>query len=381
MTTAVAPPSKHPATAALTSEVNIRRQRCHCYVPGSTSAGQVTPVAPSMSAEIRILMTAPCSPGAPPAPVTLQAELAGEVECLSCPAGVELQHPAALGEPEGRIDLAAAPVAVLPGLPDLLQGERRQPVVLDRRGPHAELDEPRVLAPARLPQPAQVALEDDLLEAGQVGRGDEVVPGGVGYQVPGVFADGPEAREAPVDEGDLTVGLADEVLGPEVEMAQRARQGLADLVEPLAVGVNEPDAIPQAGREGLADDRMPPGVVIVEQLPAGRLLRAVLPQEVLTQPGNLRQRPPGQERSLGTAERLGRRAERCGRPGFAGLAIGPLQQQHRFPVVDVRAQAGRRPDAASCVGAGEIALVGERLPAPVCPAVRVVIAGGPVRVP
>ncbi len=53
-----APPSKKPAIAAFTSEVNMRRQRCHCSVPGSTSAGQVTPVAPSMSAEMRILMRA-----------------------------------------------------------------------------------------------------------------------------------------------------------------------------------------------------------------------------------------------------------------------------------------------------------------------------------
>lgn len=57
-TTVSAPPSKKPATAPLTSEVNIARQRCHCSVPGSQSAGQVTPVAPSMSAEIRIFMPA-----------------------------------------------------------------------------------------------------------------------------------------------------------------------------------------------------------------------------------------------------------------------------------------------------------------------------------
>ena len=54
--TSSAPPSNRPPMAALTSEVNMRRQRCHCSVPGSTSAGQVTPVAPSMSAEMRIFM-------------------------------------------------------------------------------------------------------------------------------------------------------------------------------------------------------------------------------------------------------------------------------------------------------------------------------------
>src|SRR5690606_16286323 len=59
--TSVAPPEWNPAMAALTSEVNIDRQRCHCSVPGSTSAGQVTPVAPSMSAEIRTLTGATLS--------------------------------------------------------------------------------------------------------------------------------------------------------------------------------------------------------------------------------------------------------------------------------------------------------------------------------
>src|SRR5918994_6704042 len=54
--TSSAPPSRNPVMAPLTSEVNIARHRCHCSVPGSTSAGQVTPVAPSMSAETRIFM-------------------------------------------------------------------------------------------------------------------------------------------------------------------------------------------------------------------------------------------------------------------------------------------------------------------------------------
>ena len=56
MSTSSAPPSKNPSTAAFTSEVNIARQRSHWGVPGSTSAGQVTPVAPSMSALMRIFM-------------------------------------------------------------------------------------------------------------------------------------------------------------------------------------------------------------------------------------------------------------------------------------------------------------------------------------
>src|SRR5215207_2456048 len=54
--TSSAPPSRNPVMAPLTSEVNIARHRCHCSVPGSTSAGHVPPVAPSMSAETRIFM-------------------------------------------------------------------------------------------------------------------------------------------------------------------------------------------------------------------------------------------------------------------------------------------------------------------------------------
>ncbi|MGX1273284.1 hypothetical protein RKD18_006478 [Streptomyces phaeoluteigriseus] len=56
ISTSSAPPSKNPRTAALTSEVKNSRHRSHCGVPGSTSAGQVTPVAPSMSALIRIFI-------------------------------------------------------------------------------------------------------------------------------------------------------------------------------------------------------------------------------------------------------------------------------------------------------------------------------------
>ncbi|GAA2450661.1 hypothetical protein GCM10010405_37880 [Streptomyces macrosporus] len=58
ISTSSAPPAKNPATAAFTSEVNIGRQRSHWGVPGSTSAGQVTPVAPSMSALIKIFVMA-----------------------------------------------------------------------------------------------------------------------------------------------------------------------------------------------------------------------------------------------------------------------------------------------------------------------------------
>src|ERR1044072_4205845 len=52
--TSLAPPANRPSTHAFTSPVNIFRNRCHCSVPTSTSAVQLTPVAPSMSAEIMI---------------------------------------------------------------------------------------------------------------------------------------------------------------------------------------------------------------------------------------------------------------------------------------------------------------------------------------
>lgn len=66
--TSSAPPSKKPSTAAFTSEVNIDRHRSHCGVPGSTSAGQVTPVAPSMSALMRIFMARTVRAARPPLP-------------------------------------------------------------------------------------------------------------------------------------------------------------------------------------------------------------------------------------------------------------------------------------------------------------------------
>ncbi len=70
----------------------------------------------------------------------------------------------------------------------------------------------------------------------------------------------------------------------EVEVAQRARQRLADLVQPLAVGVHELHGLVQARRKVLADDRAGPGLVVVEQPPRRRLLRAVLAQEAVGQP-------------------------------------------------------------------------------------------------
>src|SRR5260370_37441997 len=60
----------------------------------------------------------------------LQAELVGEVKRLAGPVRVEQQHPAALPELEAGVDLAAAPVPVLPLLEDLGQGEGGHPVVL-----------------------------------------------------------------------------------------------------------------------------------------------------------------------------------------------------------------------------------------------------------
>jgi hypothetical protein len=61
--TSSVPAAKNPSMAAFTSEVNIRRQRCHCSVPGSTSVGQVTLVAPTISAEMSTLMEEACRAG------------------------------------------------------------------------------------------------------------------------------------------------------------------------------------------------------------------------------------------------------------------------------------------------------------------------------
>src|SRR5206468_98677 len=48
----------------------------------------------------------------------------------------------------------------------------------------------------------------------------------------------PPGRRSSIDEDDLPARSAEPVLGPEVEVAGRARQGLADAVEPLPMGVS-----------------------------------------------------------------------------------------------------------------------------------------------
>lgn len=164
-------------------------------------------------------------------------------------------------------------------------------------------------------------------------------------------------------------------------MAQCARQGLADPVQAFPAGVHEPHPVAQPGREGLPDHGVLPDVVIVEQVPVGRLLRAVGAQEAPAQPRHRRQLAAEQERRLRPAQRLGGRAIARDRPELAGPAIGPLQQQRRLGVADVRTQAGGRGDTAAGVGVGQAGLVSQRLPTPVRPPVRVQLPGRPVRVP
>ena len=128
-----------------------------------------------------------------------------------------------------------------------------------------------------------------------------MVEDGVRDQVPGIFADGSESGEAPVDEGNLTAWLADEVLGR---------------------------------------------VVIVKQVPPGRLLRAVLAQEVPAQPGNLRQRPAGEEGRLGAAERVGDGPARVGSKTMQQFLDGrqhPNSLSHAQP--DRQIELPRRPDS------------------------------------
>ena len=56
-----------------------------------------------------------------------------------------------------------------------------------------------------------------------------MVEDGVRDQVPGIFADGSESGEAPVDEGNLTAWLADEVLGRVVIVEQVHLAGFSEL--------------------------------------------------------------------------------------------------------------------------------------------------------
>jgi len=124
---------------------------------------------------------------------------------------------AALAEFEDWVDLSGSAVAVLAVLADLAQCHGRHPLVLYGRGPHAELDEPGVVIAADGPQASQVAFADNLLKVGHLVCGDEVVEDGIGDQVACIFANGPRASEAPVDDDDLAARPAERVLRPEVE--------------------------------------------------------------------------------------------------------------------------------------------------------------------
>ena len=125
-----------------------------------------------------------------------------------------------------------------------------------------------------------------------------------------------------LDEHDLAVRPPGTFLGPEVEVAQRAQQGLADPVQALSAGVHEPHPLAQPGRKGLPDHGVLPDVVIVEQVPARRLLRVVGAQEAPAQPGHRRQRAAERERRLRPAQRLGGRAVPRDRPELARQAMG-----------------------------------------------------------
>ncbi len=91
-------------------------------------------------------------------------------------------------------------------------------------------------------------------------------------EVAGILADRAVTGEAQSIRTMSPLARANRFLGQEIQMAQRARQRLADLVEPVPVRVHEQHAVSQPGRKCLAYDWMGPGAVVIEQVPAGRLL-------------------------------------------------------------------------------------------------------------
>jgi hypothetical protein len=99
-----------------------------------------------------------------------------------------------------------------------------------------------------------------------------VVERGVGDEVPDIFADGPLANEAPVEQSDLAAQLANQVLGPAVEVAEGAWQRLVDCPKTFSLSVDDRDGFAEPGGEGFAHDRMTPGFIIVEQIPVDRFL-------------------------------------------------------------------------------------------------------------
>jgi len=145
-----------------------------------------------------------------------------------------------------------------------------------------------------------MAVEDDLLEARQVFSGDESGPRRRLVRGSRRLRRWPPGRRSSIDEDDLPARSAEPVLGPEVEVAGRARQGLADAVEPLPMGVSNTTPSRSVGGKlsrttgcchaSSSSSRSTP--------PASQ---SVLAQETPTQPGDRRRRPTGEEGSLGAA--------------------------------------------------------------------------------
>jgi hypothetical protein len=66
----------------------------------------------------------------------------------------------------------------------------------------------------------------------------------VGDEVADVLSERAVARERPVQEHDLAIRAADEVVGPDVEVAERARQALHRRQQLLAPGVQRSQSLP-----------------------------------------------------------------------------------------------------------------------------------------
>jgi hypothetical protein len=87
---------------------------------------------------------------------------------------------------------------------------------------------------------------------------------GIGNKVANVLADGSISYERPVEEGDAPVGPQDQVVGPEVQVAQHPRERGHDLVEAMPRCVKRHGCLTQLAGKVVLDQGLVPGLVAVE---------------------------------------------------------------------------------------------------------------------
>jgi len=197
----------------------------------------------------------------------------------------------------------------------------------------------------------------------------------VRHQVADVLSDSSVANEGPVQQRHLPVVPKDQVLGPEVEVAERAGKRLLDGVQPMSRLVHPCGCFPQVRWEVPANQRLRPGVGVVEQRPVDQLLRAIRAKEATAEPWVRRERAACQELALRSAEPTRRHADpdrhRRGRRACSSVVPGRVRQarepDHRRPArPDHRDRGGARRRASArprlcVVGDGALASAGREV--------------------